>query len=72
MGPAHKILVLITYAQMPLINSHADISRRANGRLNFSLSLYLHPYFVYESSEGSGESAHLCRLTRAFPALECQ
>ena len=27
------------------------------------LSLHLHPYFVYASSEGSGESAHLRRLT---------
>ena len=28
--------------------------------------LHLHPYFVYATSEGSGESAHLCSLTRSF------
>ena len=26
--------------------------------LIFCLSLYLHPYFVYASSEGSGKSVH--------------
>ena len=61
-GPAHKIAVLITYVQMPLMNSHADISSKAKG-LNFGLSLYLHSYFVYWSSKGSSESVHMCRQT---------
>ena len=39
-----------------LIMADTDISRRAGG-LNFYLSLHLHPYFVYTSSECSGESA---------------
>ena len=43
----------------PPFNIHADISRVANG-LNFGLSLHLHPYFVYASREGTGESAHIC------------
>ena len=30
--------------------------------LFFGLSLHLHPYFVYVSSDGYGESEHLCRL----------
>ena len=34
--------------------------------LNFGLSICLHQYFVYASSEGSGETACLCRLTGPF------
>ena len=41
---------------MPLINAH-DITSEAGG-LWFDISLHLHPYFVYASSKGSGESAH--------------
>ena len=39
-----------------LINSHADVLSGARG-LNFGLILYVHvhSYFVYMSSEGSGE-----------------
>ena len=48
---------LIAYEQKPPLNTHTDVSSRARG-LNFSLSLGLHPYFVYASNEGSGESAH--------------
>ena len=55
------LLVLIAYAQIFHINDHSDISRVARG-LNFGLSPHLHPYFVYTSSEGSGESANLRRL----------
>ena len=46
---------------MPLINAHADATREARG-LKFGLSLHLHPYFVYASTEGSGESVHMHRL----------
>ena len=35
-GPAHKILVLVTYAQMSLINVHVDVSSKACS-LNFVL-----------------------------------
>ena len=35
-------------------------------RPNFGISLYLHPYFVHASSEGSGEIAHMARLVRSF------
>ena len=48
--PAHKILVLITYAHMPLIKVHANMSSKARG-LNFGLSLLLHPYLP---------SIHIC------------
>ena len=37
----------------------ADVSRKARG-LHFGLSLYLHPYFLYVSSQRSG---NLHRLT---------
>ena len=47
----------ITKVQMSVINTHADISRKASG-LRFGLSLHLHQYFVYVSSEGSAESVH--------------
>ena len=43
---------------MPLIKAHAEVSSEARG-LNFCLSLHLHPYFMYASSEGSGGSAHM-------------
>ena len=39
--------------------------------LNFELSLHLHTYFVYVSSEGSDESAHLYRLIWAFIVWQC-
>ena len=53
-GPAHEVLLLIAYAQMPLLNAHADNSSEARS-LNFGLSLRLQLYFIYASSEGSGE-----------------
>ena len=56
-----EVLVLIAYAQMPLINAHAEVSSKARD-IHFVLSLHLQPYFVYAISEGSGESAHMCRL----------
>ena len=52
------MLVLITYAQKPSLNTHADISNGTRG-LMLGLRLYLIPIFVYASSEGSGKSAHL-------------
>ena len=58
---AHEILVTIAYAQMYLINAHSDVSNKAKG-LSFVLSHHLQPYFVYASSEGSGESVHMHRL----------
>ena len=38
---------------------------------NFNLLLHLHLYFVNASSKGSGESAYLRRLARAFAAGQC-
>ena len=58
--PEHENLVLIAYAQMSLSNTHAGVSSEASS-LSFDLSLYLHPYFVYASCEGYGESWHMCR-----------
>ena len=52
------IVVLIVYAQKPLINDHDDVSSDARS-LQFGLSLHLHLYFLYASSEGSGESAFI-------------
>ena len=61
MCEAHESLVLIAFAQKPPLNAHADLHTVARG-LNFGLTLHLHQNFVYASSEGSGESARLCRL----------
>ena len=44
------------------LKAHADLSSKARG-LNFGPRIHLHPYDVYTSSEGSGKSAHLHRLT---------
>ena len=41
------------------------------GGQNFDLVLYLHPYFVCASSEGSGEYVHLSRLARALAFRYC-
>ena len=38
-GPAHEILVLIAYAQTPLINGHVDES---SGSLSLNVDLSLH------------------------------
>ena len=40
----------------------ADISSGARG-LKLGLKLHLHPYFVYASSEGSGDTMKMRRLT---------
>ena len=51
----------------PVINTHAGVSNGARS-LQFGLSLHLHPFFVYASSEDSGESAHMRRLAWIFVA----
>ena len=48
---------VVAYTQMPLINTHADISSNARDQ-NVGLRLHLHPYFVYASGECLGKSAH--------------
>ena len=56
--------MFIAYAQKLPVNVHAGVS--SGNMLNRYLGVYLHPYFVYDSCEGYGENAHLCRLARAF------
>ena len=61
-APEHEILVLIAYAQNPHlhVNAHAVVHAYGWARgLKVGLSLNLHPYFVYASSEGSGASVKL-------------
>ena len=43
----------ICFQFLPILNHPS----RAIG-LNFGLNLYIHPLFVYASSEGTGHSAH--------------
>ena len=62
-GPVHEISELIACG----VNDSNKRTCEASG-LKFGLSLDLHLYFVYASSEGSGESAHMHRLARACAA----
>ena len=55
---------------MSSTNALADESNIA-GRIYLCLGLLQYPYFVYASSEGSGESVHVHRLTRVFVARQC-
>ena len=50
------IISLFGHARKPPLNAHVYISSRTRG-LNFGQSVHLDPYFVYASSEGSGEYA---------------
>ena len=61
-------MVFIAYDQMPLINAHADVYSKARG-LNFGLSLYLHPCFMYTSCEGSGEPSMFDDAISAKPLV---
>ena len=53
--------ILGAYAPMPLIN-------KARG-VNLGLNLYLHPYFVYKSSNGLSNSVHVRRIKTCVLAL---
>ena len=59
--------LLEAYAQNPLLEAHADAFSRTRN-LKFDLSLHLHPYFGYASSEGYDESVHMHRLVLTFPS----
>ena len=39
--------------------------------LNLDLILYIHPYFVYTSSEGFDVSANVCRRYRVVVGRQC-
>ena len=50
--------MLMTDAQMSLVNTHSGVSSKVGG-LNFGLSLHLHPYLMLVSSDGSGKSVYM-------------
>ena len=50
--------MFVAYALKTRMNAHPVIFSEAIG-LNLDPSLYLHPYFEYASSEGSGKMAYL-------------
>ena len=56
-GKAHEILILVAYAQKPLLNHNAEVSSGAKG-LNFGPSVRLYPNFVHASSKCLSESVH--------------
>ena len=68
----HEILVLISSVQKTFRNAYAGGPRNTED-LIVCLSLHLHPYLVYTSSKGFGESAHthMRRLAQAFVARLC-
>ena len=68
--PVHEISVLYHICENAFLNAHAGVSSEVGG-LNGGLSFYLHPHFVYASSEDSGESANMRRLARIFAARRC-
>ena len=49
---------------------HRQLPSGARG-LNCVSSVHLHPFFVCTSSEDSGQCAHVCTLTCAFFAENC-
>ena len=51
----------------PQKNAHSDLSGGDRSQ-KFGLILHHHPFFVYNSSKGSNESALLRRLARDFTA----
>ena len=55
-----EILILIAYAQSPLRKVHSDETSK-DVCIHFSMGLYLHPYFEYAISEGSGKSAQMTK-----------
>ena len=57
----HENLIRIAYAQKRPIKPYMDIPNGAKWFICM-LYVYLYPYFVYTSSESSGESAHMRRL----------
>ena len=61
--PVHEIFVRIAFAQKKKLpfKAHANAYSCSTG-IYFELGLHLHLNFEYASSEGSGESAHMCRL----------
>ena len=60
-GLEHEILVLKACEQKPPLKVYAGVS---SGNIDFDyyLIVYLHPYFLYASCEGSVETAHLRKL----------
>ena len=63
-GSGHKSLVLIAYAQMPLINSHADIYKGARGLFILSESSSLSILFVILDNPGVIQSLPTVFITR--------
>ena len=56
------------YAQSYIDNIQSDLLNLARA-LNFAFSLYLCPYSVCQSREGSDKTAHMRSPARAFPAM---
>ena len=63
-------LQYVSHMRSHSLNMHAQLSSGASS-LNIGLSLHLSHYLQCASSEGSGETARLCSLARAFAARIC-
>ena len=64
--PAHEIMSLFVLRKLILQTSSGARC------LIFGRTLRLLPYFMYANSKGSGETARMCRLARAFTGRLCE
>ena len=60
-GPVHEMLIHIAHAKSHPLNMYVKLYSEARD-LDFSLSLHLHPYFVFACRIGTGKAAHMHRL----------
>ena len=60
-GPVHEMLILIQHAKSHPLNMYVKLYSGARD-LDFSLSLHLHPYFVFACRIGTGKTAHMQSL----------
>ena len=63
--PSHEIMVLFVLCKLIVCNAYAQPSNGARC-LIVGRTLRLLPYFMCANSEGSGETARMRRLARAF------
>ena len=55
--------------KLPPLNALAEVSSKAR-RINFVLSLLLHPTFAYASSEVSGKAAHMRKASLLYLLID--
>ena len=69
MCPPFVVKVLSVYTKRHSLTEHVPLPTYSNS-LRFCLNIRLLPYIMFASGEGSGETARMRRLTRAFAARQ--